>query len=138
MRHLSRTRITSIEMWQSLSVDWALEYMRLRDAWRQSPVLYAKQRLGFNPTWQQAHLLNAIARPGARVSVRSGHSTGKSAAMSAAIWWKLECFDFSKIVCTAPSSMQFRDILWSELAKWLRDRYEGIHDTAYSEGVCKR
>ena len=110
-----------MEMWQSLSVDWALEYMRLRDAWRQSPVLYAKQRLGFNPTWQQAHLLNAIARPGARVSVRSGHSTGKSAAMSAAIWWKLECFDFSKIVCTAPSSVQLRDVLWSEISKWHRN-----------------
>jgi len=70
--------------------------------------------------------LRGIAEPEARVSVRSGHSTGKSAAMAAAIWWKLECFDYSKVACTAPSSMQLRDILWSELAKWLRDRYEGI------------
>ena len=71
-----------------VAIDWAIEYAKLRALWRLSPVLYAKQRLGLNPTWQQAQLLKAIAVPEARVSVRSGHSTGKSAAMAAAIWWK--------------------------------------------------
>ena len=52
--------------------------------------------------------------------MRSGHSTGKSAAMAAAIWWKLECFDYSKVPCTAPSAVQLRDILWAEVAKWYR------------------
>ena len=103
-----------------MAIDWALEYMKLRALWRRSPVLYAKQRLGLNPTWQQAQLLDAIAKPEARVSVRSGHSTGKSAAMAAAIWWKLECFDYSKVPCTAPSAVQLRDILWAEVAKWYR------------------
>ena len=41
--------------------------------------------------------------------------------MTAAIWWKLECIDFAKIPCTAPSAGQLRDILWSELAKWFRE-----------------
>ena len=41
--------------------------------------------------------------------------------MAAAIWWKLECFDFAKIPCTAPSAGQLRDILWAELAKWFRE-----------------
>ena len=103
-----------------MAIDWALEYMKLRALWRRSPVLYANQRLGLNPTWQQAQLLNAIAKPEARVSVRSGHSTGKSAAMATAIWWKLECFDYSKVPCTAPSAVQLRDILWAEVAKWYR------------------
>ena len=109
-------------MWQGSppSVDWALEYQQLRNLWRLSPTLYAKQRLGLNPTWQQAQLLNAVAQPEARVSVRSGHSTGKSTAMAAALWWKLECFAYSKVVCTAPSSVQLRDVLWSEVSKWMR------------------
>ena len=81
-----------------VAIDWALEYMKLRALWRRSPVLYANQRLGLNLTWQQAQLLNAIAKPEARVSVRSGHSTGKSAAMATAIWWKLECFDGSEFL----------------------------------------
>ena len=89
--------------------------------WREHPELYAKQRLGLNPTHQQRDLLKAIAEPDARVSVRSGHSTGKSAAMACAIWWKLECFDFSKVPCTAPSASQLRDILWAELSKWFRE-----------------
>ena len=41
-----------------------------------------------------------VAEPEARVSVRSGHSTSKSAAMAAAIWWKLVCSDYSKVAST--------------------------------------
>lgn len=99
-------------------------YRQLRDEWRNDPIQYAKQRLGLNPTWQQAELLNAIKEPGAKVTARSGHGTGKSAGMATAIWWKLECFDYSKIPCTAPSAIQLRDILWAEVAKWYRNSHE--------------
>jgi hypothetical protein len=102
-------------------IDWHREYAQLRALWRKHPELHAKQRLGLNPTWQQRNLLKAIAEPEARVSVRSGHGTGKSTAMAAAIWWKLECFDYSKVPCTAPSAGQLRDIPWAELAKWFRN-----------------
>ncbi len=83
-----------------MGIDWAKLYPELRAAWRKCPVTYAKLRLGLNPTRQQADLLRAIAEPNARVSVRSGHSTGKSTGMAVAILWKLECFDFSKVPCT--------------------------------------
>jgi hypothetical protein len=102
-------------------INWHAEYAQLRALWRKHPELYARQRLGLNPTWQQRNLLKAIAEPEARVSVRSGHSTGKSTAMAAAIWWKLECFDFAKVPCTAPSAGQLRDILWAEISKWFRE-----------------
>jgi phage terminase large subunit len=46
--------------------------------------------------------------------------THNSSAMASAILWKLECFDFSRIPCTAPSAVQLRDVLWSEIAKWYR------------------
>jgi phage terminase large subunit len=55
--------------------------------------------------------------PGAKVSVRAGHGVGKTSAVAAAIWWFLECFDYPKIPCTAPSASQLRDVLWAELAK---------------------
>jgi phage terminase large subunit len=96
------------------------QYMELRGIWRANPVLYARQRLGLNPTWQQQKILEAVAEPGAKVTVRSGHGIGKSGSLSAAIWWKIECFDFPKIPCTAPSSSQLRDVLWSELSRWHR------------------
>ncbi len=96
------------------------EWHARRQQWRGDPVSYAIHRLGLQPTHQQAALLAAIAKPGAKVSVRAGHGVGKSSATAAAIWWMLECFDFPKVPCTAPTASQLRDVLWSELAKWAR------------------
>ena len=39
----------------------------------------------------------------ARLSLASRVSNA-SRPMAAPIWWKLECFDYSKVACTAPSS----------------------------------
>lgn len=105
---------------KKIDLKWLEQWQELRGIWRTDAVLYAKQRLGLNPTWQQRKILEAVTEPGAKVSVRSGHGIGKSGSVSAAIWWKLECFDYPKIPCTAPSASQLRDVLWAELAKWQR------------------
>lgn len=105
-------------------VDWTSEYRQLRGLWRQEPILYAKHRIGLNPTTQQKDLLTALTVPGAKVTVRSGHGTGKSASMACAILWKLECFDYSRIPCTAPSAHQLRNVLWAEAAKWFRNSFQ--------------
>lgn len=107
-------------------------YVALRDLWRESPRLYVRQRFGVEPTGQQAQILEAIAPPGAKVSVRSGHLTGKSSAASWCIFWLLETHDFAKVPCTAPSGHQLRDVLWGELSKWRRaadavSAQRGIH-----------
>lgn len=96
------------------------DYQALRGIWRKNNLLYAKQRLGLNPTTQQKQLLAAIQPEGAKVSARAGHGVGKSGSVAASIWWMLECFDYPKIPCTAPSASQLRDVLWSELGKWAR------------------
>jgi hypothetical protein len=95
-------------------------YLALRTYWRQDPVLYATQRLGLTPTHQQRRILEALAPEGAKVTVRSGHNIGKSAAAAAGIWWQLETHDLARIPCTAPTSAQLRQVLWGELAKWRR------------------
>lgn len=107
-------------------------YIELRALWADDPVRYARERLGLKPTWQQRSILDAIAAPGAKVSVRSGHGIGKSGSTAAAVAWFLETRDYAKVPCTAPTSAQLRDILWSELAKWIRhsdniSRRHGIH-----------
>lgn len=96
------------------------EWVALRGIWRRNPLLYAKQRLGLRPTQQQADLLNAIAPAGAKVSCRAGHGVGKSASVSGILWWHLECFDYPRIPCTAPTSSQLHDVLWAEATKWSR------------------
>ena len=95
-------------------------YLELRELWRTAPVLYTQQRFGVTPTPQQVQILEAIAPPGAKVSVRSGHGIGKSSSAAWIIFWHLETHDFGKIPCTAPNSHQLRDILWGELSKWRR------------------
>lgn len=96
------------------------DWQELRGIWRQDAVSYAVNRLGLNPTHQQRQLLEAITPPGSKVSARAGHGVGKTGSMSAAVWWMLECFDFPRVPCTAPSASQLRDVLWSELTKWSR------------------
>lgn len=119
------------------------DYQALRGIWRKEPVLYAKQRLGLNPTRQQQRLLEAIAPPGAKVSVRAGHGVGKSGSMSAAIWWHLECFDYCRVPCTAPTASQLYNVLWAELAKWQRRgderaRQDGLPEALWLSNLFNR
>lgn len=100
------------------------KYLALRELWRDSPLLYVRQRLGIEPTWQQALILGALAPYGAKVTVRSGHGIGKSTAAAWALLWHVETHDFAKVPCTAPTSRQLRDILWGELSKWRRQSDE--------------
>jgi hypothetical protein len=79
-----------------------------------------RHRFGIEPTWQQAAILEAIAPPGAKVSVRSGHGIGKSGSAAWTIYWFIETHDFAKIPCTAPTGHQLKDVLWGELSKWRR------------------
>jgi len=95
-------------------------YLELRSFWKRDPLLYVRQRFGASPTWQQQQILEAIAPPGAKVSIRSGHGIGKTTAAAWALMWHLETHDYSKVPCTAPSSHQLRDVLWAELSKWRR------------------
>ena len=48
------------------------------------------------------------------------HNTGKDSYASWAILWMLVCFPHPKIPCTAPTQHQLRDVLWGEIAKWIR------------------
>src|SRR6516165_2435462 len=111
-------------------------YLELRALWRGSPLIYVQQRFGIEPTWQQRQILEAIAPPGAKVSVRSGPGIGKTTAAVLIVLWHLETHDYSKVPCTAPSSHQLHDVLWAEIAKWLRHADEqsaqrGDHPTLY-------
>lgn len=97
--------------------------------WRsEGPAVYAKEVLGAQPTDQQYEAGRAIVER-RKVSIRSGHGTGKSAFIAWCILWFESCYFPCKIPCTAPTSHQLSDVLWSELAKWhrkLRERYEQL------------
>jgi hypothetical protein len=99
--------------------------------WREGgPALFAKEALGASPTEQQWEASKAIVEK-RRVSIRSGHGTGKSAFMAWCVLWFMCCYFPCKVPCTAPTSHQLNDVLWAEIAKWfmcLKDRLPQLAD----------
>jgi len=88
--------------------------------WREGgPALFAKEALGVEPDdWQVEASKILVKRR--RLSVRSGHGTGKTAFESWAILWFLATRFPCKVPATAPTGHQLSDVLWAELAKWHR------------------
>jgi hypothetical protein len=93
--------------------------------WRNNAVLFVEEVLLVNKphikiSTQQRAYLEALSYE-KKISIRSGHGTGKDASTAWAILWFLTTRVYSKVVCTAPTARQLQDILWSEISKWLRD-----------------
>lgn len=83
--------------------------------YRSNPVTFVQEVLGIDPDPWQATLLNAISRGERRISVTSGHGTGKSSCASWAMVWYILTRYPVKIVVTAPTSKQLFDALFAEL-----------------------
>ena len=94
--------------------------------WRATgPADFAREVLGANPTAQQIEGGRALVEK-RRVSIRSGHGTGKSTFEAWCVLWFLSCYFPCKVPCTAPTSHQLEDVLWSEIAKWHRKLSERL------------
>lgn len=74
--------------------------------YRDDPVLFVREVLGATPLPYQADFLEAIASGERKVSIRSGHGTGKSTSASWAMLWYLMLRFPNKVVVTAPTSGQ--------------------------------
>ena len=80
---------------------------------------WARDICGFKATWQQEEILESISKPGAKVSAKSGHGTGKSSVGAVIILGFLDLYDECKIPCTAPAAPTLFDNLWAETHKWM-------------------
>lgn len=96
------------------------------------------------PTWQQFELFDLIQENGCRVSVSSGHSTGKTRSAGVVALWHLCCYANSIMMFTAPQITQLRNQVWKEITicynlmmlgdfAWLADYIE-----IKAESVCMR
>ncbi len=90
------------------------------------PVRFAKEQLGLVPTQQQEEFLDALASPGARVAVRSGHGTGKSTALAVAALWFASSRKDALVPCTAPTAHQLQDVLWREMRRLIGGMAEDL------------
>lgn len=90
------------------------------------PVLFVREILGAVPEAYQEDLLRAVGRGERKISVRSGHGTGKSTTLSwVMIWFVLFRFP-CKVVVTAPTTAQLYDALFAEMKRWLNELPEAL------------
>ena len=80
---------------------------------------FAVEVCGLSPTHQQFELFNAVTVPGSRVTVRSGHGSGKSLALSVIALWHLICYPKSNTMITAPKIEQTRNVAWKEISNMI-------------------
>src|SRR6056300_2093360 len=85
------------------------------------PALFVQEVLGVEPLPYQAEFLAAIASGERKISVRSGHGTGKSTSASWAMLWFLFLRFPNKVVVTAPTSGQLFDALFAEMKRWVNE-----------------
>lgn len=97
-------------------------------AFQKDALLFVRIIFKVEPTPQQVLILKAISKPGAKVSVKSGHGTGKSTVFAWVSMWHVFCFPDSKCPCTAPASNQLNDVLWAEISKWHARAHPWVRD----------
>jgi hypothetical protein len=112
------------------------------EEYKVNPVRFVNEVIGVRPTMHQLQLLEAISKPGAKVSIKSGHGCGKTSGLSWIILWFLCTHSNCRIPCTAPSSHQLNDLLWPEIVRWkdqmhpyFKDQLEYSADKFWVRGV---
>ena len=84
------------------------------------PVEFVQDIIRVSPDPVQKKILQSVVDH-KMTSVRSGHGIGKSAVEAWTVIWFITTRSHPKIPCTAPTQHQLYDILWAEIAKWLRN-----------------
>ena len=79
------------------------------------PVAFCVEQLHWQPWSKQAEILESV-RDHPRTTVRSCHGAGKTATAARAVLWFLAVFPHSRVITTAPTFHQVRDLLWREIA----------------------
>lgn len=95
---------------QSLTQKKAAAVRRIRE----DPVYFVRDYLGSEPWPKQAEILDAV-RDNKEVAVASCHAAGKSWISARAVLWFNYTHKLSRVVTTAPTFDQVRDILWQEI-----------------------
>jgi len=83
--------------------------------WRRDPVSFVECALGVTTLWDKQREILVALRDHPRVAVAACHNSGKTFAAACAAWWFAICFWPAKVITTAPTDRQVRQLLWSEL-----------------------
>lgn len=88
--------------------------------WRLNPVEAVKDWFGVTPEDYQGQILMDLFGPKAanRATAKSAHGVGKTTVEAWGMWIYLTTRAHSRVVATAPTQSQLKDILWPEASKW--------------------
>ncbi len=81
---------------------------------QEDPVWWVRNVLGGFLWSKQREVLESL-RDNRRTAVRSGHGVGKTHTAADAVLWFLYCFRESRVITTATTFSQVRDLLWREI-----------------------
>lgn len=85
------------------------------EALQKDPVLFFEEILGVTTLEEyQKKTLREIAAND-KTAISACHAVGKSFMLANVVLWFLSCFPYSKIITTAPTFNQVKNILWSEI-----------------------
>ena len=76
-------------------------------------------------SWQQIEVADEISVPGCRVSVASGHGSGKTRLMAVTALWHMTCYFRSNTIFTAPKIDQLRKQTWMEISDMVETMRSG-------------
>jgi hypothetical protein len=83
--------------------------------YRDDPVAFCREALRFELWSKQAEVIESV-RDHTRTAVRSCHGAGKTAVAARVALWFLVVHPRSRVITTAPTFHQVRDLLWREVA----------------------
>lgn len=92
-------------------------WLKLAVRYRNNRIRFAVEIMGYKPTWQQRKILNAMDREGAKVSVSSGHGTGKSFIAGVICMHLMLCHVKPEGILTANNVEQVRRIIFKYLTE---------------------
>ncbi len=91
------------------------------------PLRFMVEAIGLEPTHDQVQLLEAINEPNARVSVSSGHGTGKSSVSGVIVLWHLLAWVQSNTIVVANTLSQIKIGVLKEAADMVQRLSAGPH-----------
>lgn len=87
--------------------------------WRDDPAAFVREALRAEPeAWQEEALENYTRHD--RLTIRSGHGVGKSTLLAWVALHFLITHYPCKVPVTGPTAHQLFDVLWAEIALWMR------------------
>ncbi|WP_448247577.1 hypothetical protein [Thalassotalea agariperforans] len=87
-------------------------YLELLKCFQKDWVGFAAVLANKKPTWQQRLIISEVQKQGSRVSVSSGHGTGKSDMTSIMILAFIILNPESRVVVVANNAAQVRNVIW--------------------------